>query len=221
MGLRRQRRPASKNDTLPVEQDLLARQREIDFECFETYRSLVESAADPMFTSDVDGRFLYVNVAAAAQLGSTPEQVMGKTVDELFPPDVAELYRSGVQHVIRTGETLISEERSETRGRPAWFSSVVQPVRDHQGHIKAAQAVVRDITSLKDAEQALRQNEERLRQAVRVADIGMFDHDHVTNAVYESPKLREIFGLGPDKPIFGGPTDSHEARPLELVATKA
>jgi PAS domain S-box-containing protein len=79
----------------------------------ETYRSLVESALDPMFTSNADRRYLYVNGAAAAMLGTIPENVVGKTVDELFPPHVAARYREGVSHVISTGETLIAEEQSE------------------------------------------------------------------------------------------------------------
>jgi PAS fold len=46
-------------------------------------------------------------------LGTIPENVVGKTVDELFPPHVAARYREGVSHVISTGETLIAEEQSE------------------------------------------------------------------------------------------------------------
>jgi PAS domain S-box-containing protein len=167
----------------------------------ETYRSLVESALDPMFTSDADGRYLYVNGAAAAMLGTTPENVVGKTVDELFPPQVAAQYREGVSHVISTGETLITEEKSEINGRPMWFSSIVQPVQNRHGRVQAAQAVVRDITRLKETEQALRESDQRLRQAVRVAHIGIFEHDHTTDSIYLSAELRDIYGLGPEEDL--------------------
>jgi PAS domain S-box-containing protein len=169
----------------------------------ETYRSLVESALDPMFTSDADGRYLYVNGAAAAMLGTTPENVVGKTVDELFPPHVAAQYRDGVSHVINTGETLIAEEKSEINGRPMWFSSIVQPVQGRQGNVQVAQAVVRDITRLKEAEQALRESDQRLRQAVHVAHIGIFEHDHLTDTIYLSAELRDIYGLGPNEDLSG------------------
>ena len=157
----------------------------------ERYRSLVESALDTIFTADASGRFLYVNAAAAATLGLTPEKVEGRTVDELFPPHVAERYRDGIRQVIETGQTISTEELSEVGGQLRWFSTIVQPMRDDAGHIVAAQAIVRDITTRKLAE-------ERLNQAIRVADIGFFDHDHLKGERYWSPELRRIAGLDVD-----------------------
>jgi PAS domain S-box-containing protein len=51
------------------------------------------------------------------------------------------------------------------------------------------------------AERALHESEERLRQAVRVSHIGIFDHDHRTDHLYISPELRVIQGWGPDEPV--------------------
>ena len=75
---------------------------------------------------------------------------------------------------------------------------MLQPVRDPDGRIRKP-GVVRDITRLKAAEQALRANEERLRQAVGASKIGIFDHDHLTDVMYFSPEQREI--LGWDEPV--------------------
>jgi len=59
---------------------------------------------------------------------------------------------------------------------------------------------VADITERKRVEAALRESEERLRQAVRVSHIGIFDHDHVANTLYWSPEMRMIYGWGPRNP---------------------
>jgi PAS domain S-box-containing protein len=56
---------------------------------------------------------------------------------------------------------------------------------------------VADVTERKRVEAALSESEERLRQAVRVAHIGIFDHNHVTGAIYRSPEQRDIYGWGP------------------------
>ena len=53
----------------------------------------------------------------------------------------------------------------------------------------------------RQAEIALQQNEERMRQAVNIAAIGLFDVDYVTGQLYWSPELRAIYGLTPDEPI--------------------
>jgi PAS domain S-box-containing protein len=51
-----------------------------------------------------------------------------------------------------------------------------------------------DVTERKSAEAALRQSEERLNLAVRAADLGIFQHDHLTDTVYWSPIMRAVFG---------------------------
>jgi PAS domain S-box-containing protein len=51
------------------------------------------------------------------------------------------------------------------------------------------------------AEEESRRNEQRLRLAVQVADIGIFDHDHVTDTIYWSPRQRAIYGLPLDTRI--------------------
>ena len=167
-----------------------------------TFQSLVESAQDVIFISDVTGRFVYVNSAAAETLGTTQDAVIGKSVDELFPPNVAAGYRAGVEDVVRTGRTLNTEERLNLAGRTLWFNSIVQPVRDREGRITAVQGVIRNVTSLKEAEASLRQNEERLRQVTSLAKIGIFDHDHRTGSVYWSREAREIYGLHSERPVF-------------------
>jgi len=43
--------------------------------------------------------------------------------------------------------------------------------------------------------------EERLRQAVRAAGIGIYDHDHRSDVIYWSPRMREIFGWAADEPV--------------------
>ena len=184
----------------------------------DIFRSLVESAVDPMFTSDAAGRYFYVNPAAAALLGRRQEDVIGRATDDLFPADIARVYRDGIRHVIETGETMISEDRSEIDGRTCWYSVVVQPLRDRTGRIIAAQGVVRDITRLRQADDALRASDQRLRQAVRVSNIGIFEHDHVSNTIYQSPELREIFGIAEnDETVIGAAAENGSAHVAALM----
>jgi PAS domain S-box-containing protein len=168
----------------------------------EMFRSLVESAEDPMFTSDAAGHYLYVNPKAAARLGKTQAEITGRLVDEFFPPEVAALHREHVGQALRTGKFSVNEVSYQLAGLQRWSRVVVQPIRDPDGGYTRALAISYNITDLKRAEIALREKEERLRQVVRVSRIGIFDHDHLTGAVYWSPEQREIYELGPEEPVI-------------------
>ena len=47
----------------------------------------------------------------------------------------------------------------------------------------------------------LRRSDERLHHALKVAEIGIFDHDHATDQIFWSPELRRIFGFSADEPV--------------------
>jgi PAS domain S-box-containing protein len=57
-----------------------------------------------------------------------------------------------------------------------------------------------DVTEPKRVEEALLKTEELLKQGIRVACLGMFDHDQLNETVYWSPELRTICGLAPGEP---------------------
>ena len=167
----------------------------------DPYRAIIESADDPIFVCDRDGCFVYGNPKAAANFGLKPEQFIGKTVGELFAPDVAAVFGQSVRHVIDSGETIKSEDHLFIGGVEYWSSTILQPLRDADGRIAASQGIVRDITSRKQAEQALVQSEERLRQVIRASNIGVFDLDFIGKTVYWSAEQRAIWGLGADEPL--------------------
>ena len=50
-------------------------------------------------------------------------------------------------------------------------------------------------------EEELQRSTERLRQGVRVAGLGLFEHDHLTDEIYYSPVLRQICGWSATEPV--------------------
>jgi two-component system, cell cycle sensor histidine kinase and response regulator CckA len=44
-------------------------------------------------------------------------------------------------------------------------------------------------------------DDERLRQAIRVGNIGIFDHDHATDVIFWSLEMRQMHGWDPDEPV--------------------
>ena len=64
-----------------------------------------------------------------------------------------------------------------------------------------AQELARRETEHQRMEKMLYFNEERTRQAIRVSNLGIFDHDQKSDTIYWSPRQREIHGWGPDEPV--------------------
>lgn len=58
-----------------------------------------------------------------------------------------------------------------------------------------------DLTRRKQTRDVLRENEERLRQAVRFAGIGIFDHDHGSGIIHWSLEQKRIWGWAEPEPV--------------------
>ncbi len=66
----------------------------------------------------------------------------------------------------------------------------------------------------------MQDDDERLRQAVRAGNIGIFDHDHPAGVIFWSEELRQMYGWEPDEPVAIPKIVSHvhpEDLPLVLA----
>jgi PAS domain S-box-containing protein len=164
----------------------------------QRFRTFVDHATDAFLLHDDRGTILDVNQQACESLGYHRDELIGKIPFD-FNPDVNPAQFEEVQRRLDAGESLTLERRHrrkdgstfpvEIRVRPFW-----------EGGRRFAVALVRDVTDRKRAEDALRRGEERLRQAVRVSNLGIFDHDHATETYYWSPEERAIHGWEAERP---------------------
>ena len=118
----------------------------------------------------------------------------------------------------RTMEVVSSIDRPDSNGRAfveyrvVWPDGTVRWVEAnaeafYEGEGASRRTVytvgtVRDVTAEKEAEEALRESEERARLALRAAQLGTFKAVRPERLIYADARLREIFGLPPgDEPI--------------------
>jgi PAS domain S-box-containing protein len=97
---------------------------------------------------------------------------------------------------IETGETLAYDlEVSLPSGRTAWYSSVMQPLRDAEGRICKLCGTVQDITGRRSSEAALRQSEGAYRQlAESISDV-FFALDWDMNYTYWNKACEHLTGI--------------------------
>ncbi|MBF2028690.1 MAG: PAS domain S-box protein [Oscillatoriales cyanobacterium C42_A2020_001] len=101
--------------------------------------------------------------------------LVGKSISELLPPDIADLQLRATEHVLKTGEIQVFEQEIWVRGTLQYEEVRVVPFGE-----EAVLIIVRDISDRKRseierelAEEALRNSEEQIRQAFEDAAIGM------------------------------------------------
>jgi len=187
--------------SLVFAQDITERKRAE--EALAMFRHSIDRATDPIFWLNREGGFDYVNDEACRALGYTPEELLSLHLWEVDPTYPKEKWLSQWELWERAGRDSVEEIEGFHRRK----DGTLFPVEVVGQHIWSANGrslhvgYVRNVTERKRAEQALRESEERLRQVAQVYDIGVFDHDHVTGAMYWSPELRKYLGLTADEPV--------------------
>lgn len=131
------------------------------------YRLLVESAKDLIVIADKEGTFTMVNDAVIRTFNLTTDNIVGKSVYELFPENAEELMKIlGGILTTRTGTEI--ELPIIYNGKKIWFSWSVQPFVNSDGTIDQIQIIARDITNIKETqnelEMALKEKETLLKE---------------------------------------------------------
>jgi PAS domain S-box-containing protein len=133
----------------------------------EKYRVLIGSLNSVVATIDEEGHFLYINDIAACQLGSKPEDVIGKTIYEIFPPNASEPQMQAIRQVFRTNKGVAHENISYVQGEPRWYRSMIEPIHDENGKVTSVLLNSADIHDLKIVQENLLKLNETLEQRVK------------------------------------------------------
>jgi len=170
----------------------------------ERLRSVVEALSEGLLVQDHNDNILFSNESAARTLGLTQDQLYGRSsydplwrvVHEDGSPFLPE-DRPSVS-TLRTGKptmnVIIGVHKPD--GSLSWISTNAQPIHSSDG--KAISSVVvtfSDITISKNAELALRANQERLRSIVDTISEGLILQDHSGKVILCNPAASAILGV--------------------------
>ncbi len=160
----------------------------------ERNRALLNAIPDLMFVLRHDGVVVDYKADDPTELYRPPEEFLGRRVDEVLPEEVARRLLAGIDAVVMTGRVQTIEYALVKKGRErAYEARLVLADNDE------ILALVRDVTPIRQAAEALRRSEERARALIENASDLVTVLDAAGIWRYVSPASERILGYWPDE----------------------
>ena len=143
------------------------------------YRSLVETSNDLVWSTDLEGRWTYLNPAAVRRIyDGKASDLLGTAIHELPTPELRDRDAAVFARVL-AGEPVFRHETRHRRrdGSTVDLSFNAVPLRDARGEIVGATGTARDISEERAAAAALHESVEKLRLAVDAAELVYWEWD--------------------------------------------
>ncbi len=179
--------------------------------------NIVESSNDAIGTMSLDNIITSWNKASEEVYGYSAEEIIGKHGSILAPPHL-DKETSELNEMIKQGKKVRHYETSRLRkdGKIIDVSITLSPVFDSYGKLLAISVIARDITERKEAEEKLRDSEEKYRNIVETANELILITDNEDVITYVNKRMLDMLGYAMEesigRPIWG--FISEECRPI-------
>ena len=158
----------------------------------ERYQAL-DTAFTGIAVTDSIERLMYCNTTLADMLGYVPDEFEDKFLDQFMEPSEISKFRENINLMKKGIPTKyeVSMRRKDGEHRTMLFSSVPRFAVD--GSYEGILSVIIDITDRKQAEEALRESEEKFRTLAEQSP-NMIFINKMGKVVYANPLCEEIMG---------------------------
>jgi PAS domain S-box-containing protein len=146
---------------------------------YKFLQNLMDSIPNPIFYKDVNYKYRGCNTAFEEVLGISKKSIIGKTVYDLNPPELADKFQEKDQELIETPGTQKYEAPVKfADGTIHEILFVKNTYNDTNGNLAGMIGVMSDITGIRNAEKALKSSEREYRE--------VFENMDTALAVYEA-----------------------------------
>lgn len=165
----------------------------------QVYRVLVENSPDIIERFDTQLRHLYVSPALTRITGLGAEVFLGKTCRELSMQEtMVNTWETAAARLLATGKKQIIEFETETLQGMRSFEMAIAPELTHDQNIESILCISRDVTDRKQAETALREQQQFTEQIAEstLAILYIYDLEENRNT-YVNHQVEAVLGYSP------------------------
>ncbi|WP_276370435.1 ATP-binding protein [Chryseolinea sp. H1M3-3] len=171
------------------------------------FRTIIEQTPSPLCIFKGEDMVLEVGNDAALGVWQVGKEVIGKRLVDIVPEMLKQPFLALMQDVYHNGVTRYGYEapaffiRKDGTADHRFFNFIYVPFRNVNGIIEGVLVLATDVTEQVQAKKQLVENEERLRIATEILELGTWEYDIVNDAMHCSDKTLELFGFPKDAKI--------------------
>jgi PAS domain S-box-containing protein len=167
------------------------------------YKRLYETSQDGIMARDLEGCMIDCNPAYMNMLGYSKDELKTLSIKQILPDKWHEQREEVVKKVIEDGDSIVFE-REYIRKDGNIFPASVRTWRltNENDEVIGVWSVVRDITEIKKAEEALRESEERFKLVAEAANVMVYETDFAVSKTKIIRGSKELIGFEPDQIDF-------------------
>jgi diguanylate cyclase (GGDEF)-like protein/PAS domain S-box-containing protein len=121
----------------------------------DQFRVLLDESSDPIFSFYANGQYAYVNRAFADGVGKRQDEIIGRTIWDVFSKDEADKRFAAVKWVFEHAERKVLEVRVPRPDGDRYYITTVKPIVDSAGRVSSVICISKEITERKRMEERL------------------------------------------------------------------
>lgn len=164
------------------------------------FRVLSDSSPLAIYETDKDGNCIYVNNEWCKLAGLSPKEAAGNGwVNGIHPEDREYIQKLWYENAENNTPWYFEYRFLNPAGKTTWVLGSAVAIKDSSDNITGYIGANLDITERKESEEVIRASEADLEEAQRMAAIGSWSFDPITEKPKWSKQMFHIWGLNPSQ----------------------
>lgn len=169
----------------------------------ETNTALINAPTESALLIKPDGTLLAINKIAAQRLSVDPETIIGQSIHDLLPPEIAEPRKAMIDSVVKSGKPVQFED---TRDGMRLLNNIY-PSKRADGSIDRIAIFSRNVTEQHKAKQALVDSEQRFRDVSEAISEFIWETDSKGRIQFLTEDVESVLGHHPSELLGRSPGD--------------